>query len=384
MALIFITGGCAAPQKSEKPAAVFYPEPPDLPRLQFLTSFTGAKDVEETKSEFEAFVTGIKESEKRLNKPYGIAVHKGKIYVCDTNDTVIIFDLEKRTYGPLHGAQGIGKLLQPFNISIDEEGNKYVTDTVRKQVIVFDKNDFYAKTFGMPEEWKPVDAVPFGDRLYVADMKGGEILVLDKDTGNILKKFGSQGEPAERLFRPTNLAFDKDGIIYVSDAGKFQILKFDRDGHFRGAIGRLGSEPGAFARPKGLAVDRENRLFAVDAAFDNVQMFTREGQLLLFFGKASKGPGGMYLPAKVTIDYESSKYFEKYVEPNFEVEYLVFLTNQFGDRMVNIYAFGKEKGKKYPSDEELMKTLQEKRQKELEKQDKTGEPQQPSDESTGK
>ena len=384
IALIFVVGGCAAPQKSEKPAAVFYPEPPDLPRLQFLTSFTGAKDVEESKSEFEAFVTGIKESEKRLNKPYGIAVYNGKIYVCDTNDTVIIFDLEKRTYGPLHGAQGIGKLLQPFNISIDEEGNKYVTDTVRKQVIVFDKNDFYTKTYGMPEEWKPVDAVPFGDRLYVADMKGGEVLVLDKDTGNVLKKFGSQGEPAERLFRPTNLAFDKDGIIYVSDAGKFQILKFDRDGHFRGAIGRLGSEPGAFARPKGLAVDRENRLFAVDAAFDNVQMFTREGQLLLFFGKASKDPGGMYLPAKVTVDYESRKYFEKYVEPNFEVEYLVFLTNQFGDRMVNVYAFGKEKGKKYPSDEELMKTLQEKRRKELEKMEKTGEPQQPSDESTGK
>jgi DNA-binding beta-propeller fold protein YncE len=391
-ALTIIMGGCAAPQKVQGPVTVFYPEPPDLPRLEFLTSFTGAKDIEAPKSEFEAFVTGVKESERRLNKPYGIAVYNGKIYVCDTNDTVIVFDLEKRTYGPLQGAQGIGKLLQPFNISIDADGNKYVTDTVRRQVIVFDKNDFYTKTFGMPEEWKPVDAVPFEDRLYVADIQGGEILILNKDTGDVMRKFGRQGEPAERLSLPTNLAFDKDGILYVSDAGRFQVVKYDRDGHFRGTIGRLGGEPGAFARPKGLAVDKENRLYAVDAAFDNVQIFTRDGQLLLFFGRASRSPGGMYLPAKVAIDYESTKYFKKYVDPNFEAEYLVFVTNQFGDQMINIYAFGKEKGKQYPSDEELLKTLREKRQKELEKagvkdegqqEKKEPEPQEPS-EPTGK
>ena len=30
------------------------------------------------------------------------------------------------------------------------------------------------------------------------------------------------------------------------------------------------------------------------------------------------------------------------------------MTNQFGNRMVNVYGFGKERGKKYPSDEELL------------------------------
>jgi len=364
MALILIAAGCAAPQKIQKTTTVFYPEPPELPRIQFLTSLTGAKDVESPKSAFAAFVTGEKENEKRLDKPYGIGVHKGKIYVCDTNQTVMVFDLEKRTYGPLQGAVGIGKLLQPFNISIDADGNKYVTDTVRKQVIVFDKNDFYLKTFGTPDAWKPVDAVPHGERLYVADIKAGEVVVLDKTTGDKIKKFGQEGDPAEKLYLPTNLAFDRDGILYVSDAGKFQIFKFDRDGHFRGVIGRHGSEPGAFARPRGMAIDRENRLFAADAAFDNIQIFTADGQLLLFFGSASRGPGGMYLPAKVAIDYENVKYFEKYVDPNFNPEYLLFLTNQFGDHMVNVYAYGKEKGKKYPKEEEILEKLKERFKKE--------------------
>jgi DNA-binding beta-propeller fold protein YncE len=362
-ALLLAVAGCAAPQKIQKPATLFYPDPPDLPRIQFLTSFTGAKDIEVPKSAFDLFIIGERESESRLDKPYGIAVHQGKIYVCDTNRTVMIFDLEKRKYGPLQGAQGMGKLIQPLNIRVDADGNKYVVDTVRRQVIVFDKNDFYAKAFSIPREGKPVDAVPFEDRLYVTDIKNGEVVVLDIKTGSVLKAFG-QGDPGERLHLPTNLAFDRDGILYVSDGGKFQIFKFDRDGHFRGTIGRHGSEAGAFARPRGVAVDRENRLYAVDAAFENIQIFSTEGQMFMYFGKGSLGTGGLYLPAKVAIDYENKKYFEKYVDPNFEMEYLLFVTNQFGTKMVNVYAFGKEKGKKYPKEEELAEKLRETFQKE--------------------
>jgi DNA-binding beta-propeller fold protein YncE len=363
-ALALAVAGCASTGEVQKPAAVYYPDPPDLPRIQFLRSFTGARDIEAPKSAFETFVTGELESKKRLDKPYGIAVHKGKIYVCDTNQTVLVFDLENRKYGPLQGAQGMGKLLQPFNISIDGDGNKYVADTVRKQVVVFDRNDFYFKAFGLPEAWKPVDAVAYGDRLYVADIENGAVVVLDKETGSVVKRFGQQGEPEERLHLPTNLAFDKEGTLYVSDAGKFRIFKFDRDGHFRGAVGRHGSEPGAFARPRGVALDGENRLYAVDAAFENVQIFTADGQLLLFFGKASRGPGGFYLPARVAIDYEHGKYFQEYVEQDFEVEYLFFVTNQFGDRMVNVYAYGKQRGRKYPKDEEIIETLKERFRKE--------------------
>ncbi len=157
-------GDVLLPRKSKNPPLCFILNLLISRACSFSLPLPEQRTSKRLKSAFESFVTGVKESEKRLNKPYGIAVYNGKIYVCDTNDTVIVFDLEKRTYGPLHGAQGMGKLLQPFNISIDADGNKYVTDTVRRQIIVFDKNDFYSKTFGIPETWKPVDAVPFEDR----------------------------------------------------------------------------------------------------------------------------------------------------------------------------------------------------------------------------
>ena len=41
------------------------------------------------------------------------------------------------------------------------------------------------------------------------------------------------------------------------------------------------------------------------------------------------------------------------------------MTSQFGARLVNVFAFGKEKGASYPSDEELRKQLLERRLQEI-------------------
>jgi DNA-binding beta-propeller fold protein YncE len=356
IAIIFsLITGCAAGKQPEL-AKVFYPSPPDPARIQFLTSFTGEIDIIGTRSSFETFVTGA-QGGRRLDKPYGVALQGGKLYVCDENHTVMYFDLAKKNFRQLQGAQGLGRLVQPINIRIDKDGTKYVSDVLREQVVVFDKNDFYVSSFGLQGTWKPTDAVPYEDQLYVSDIKNAVIVVLDKKSGTVLRQFGQEGPPEGRLSRPTNLAFDSEGHLFVSDAGRFQVVKLDRDGHFLGTVGTLGTHSGAFARPKGIALDRQNRLYAVDAAFDNVQVFNNSGKILLYFGKAGIGPGDLYLPAQVIVDYDHVQLFQQYADPNFEIEYLIIVANQFGEKMINVYGFGKEKGRKYPTDEELLEQM---------------------------
>jgi sugar lactone lactonase YvrE len=209
-----------------------------------------------------------------------------------------------------------------------------------------------------------VDAVPFERRLYVADIANSLIRVFDLQTGSQVKSFGVEGDLTERLDRPTNLAFDSDGYLYVTDAGRFQVLKFDRDGHFKMAVGKPGDNLGHFARPKGIAVDREGLLYAVDASFNNVQMFNKEGRLLMYFGQGGNKPGDLLLPAKVTVDYDNVPYFQKYVAPGFTVEHLVVVVSQFGDRRVNVFGYGHQEGAHYPTDEELKKQIEERREKE--------------------
>lgn len=356
---------CASPARRAAGPALYFPPPPELPRLQYLTSFTGRKDIE-VQSGFNRFVVG-EQADIRLDKPYGVAIHDGKIYVCDTNATVVVFDLARQRFGVLAGATGAGQLRQPVNITIAADGTKYVADPGRGQVVVFDKDDRYLRAYAPANPWRPVDAAPFGDRLYVADPSVGLVHVFDLASGELVGTIGGTGEPAERLDRPTNLAFDREGALYVSDVGRFQVVKFDRDGRFRAAFGKPGDNLGHFARPKGIALDRAGRLYAVDATFNNVQVFHPQGRLLMFFGQGGEGPGEFQLPAKVTIDYDNVKYFESWAAPGFRIEYLVLVTSQFGPHLVNVFGYGQETGRSYPSDDELIRQLDERRRKELEK-----------------
>jgi hypothetical protein len=360
--LVTLAAACSAPVRTA-PTAVFFPEPPAPPRIQYLTSLSGLKDIDE-QSTFSRFVVGEKPDIK-LDKPYGVAIHDGKIYVCDTNATVAVFDLKKKSFGMLKGATGAGTLKEPINISIEADGTKYVADPARSQVVVFDRNDDYLKAYGIAGAWRPVDAVPFDTKLYVADPKNGVIKVFDKESGNVVKTIGDKGDPAERLNRPTNLAFDHDGYLYVTDVGRFQVVKFDRDGHFKGTIGKLGDNLGHFARPKGLALDRNGRLYVVDASFNNVQIFNDQGRLLMYFGQGGERPGDFTLPAQVAIDYDNLQYFQPYVRPDFQMEYAILVISQFGPHRVSILAFGKEKGKDYPNDAELLKQMDLQRKQEL-------------------
>jgi DNA-binding beta-propeller fold protein YncE len=364
VALALLAASCAAPIR-KAPTTIFFPAAPELPRLQYLASFSGSKDVE-TQSAFNRFVVGEKQS-VYLDKPYGVAIYDGKIYVCDTNATVVVFDLKRKAFEPLKGATGPGALLQPSNISIESDGTKYVADPARGQVVAFDRNDEYVRAYGEPGNWRPVDAVTIEDRLYVADVGNGLVKVFDKRSGEPLEAIGDKGDPSERLDRPTNLAVDGDGDLYVTDFGRFQVLKFDRDGHFKATYGKPGDGPGTFARPKGIAVDRKGQLFVVDASFNNVQIFNKDGRVLLFFGEGGKSPGNLLLPAKVTLDYDNLEYFRDYVQAGFEVEYLVLVTSQFGPNLVSVMAYGHEKGKTYPTDEELLKQIEETRKKEPQK-----------------
>lgn len=379
--LVILATGCVAPVGRVKGPPLFFPPAPELPRVQYLTSFSGLKDVE-TQSAFNRFVVGEKQDVK-LDKPYGVGIHDGKIYVCDTNATVVVFDLKRRVFERLAGAVGPGKLVQPTNISIEADGTKYVADPARGQIVAFDREDRYVKAYGEPGAWRPVDAVAFEDRLYVADVTNHVVKVFDKFSGEPVKTIGDKGEPIERLDRPTNLAFDGEGDLYVTDFGRFQVVKFDRDGHYRAAFGKSGDGPGHFARPKGVAVDRKGQLFAVDASFNNVQIFNKDGRVLLFFGQGGENPGDLLLPAKVALDYDNLEYFREYVDAGFEVESLVLVTSQFGPHAVSVLAYGYEKGKHYPTDEELLRQIEEQEKKELEKLPKeTPEPQKDPDKSS--
>ena len=339
---VFIgTGAAVADDDEGDVPAIFYPAPPNEPRLQFLKKFSSQLDVSSKSQGFRNFVFGGADKENQLVvKPYGLAMYEGALYVVDTRGFGYgVFDLDKgesRFVRP----SGAGKLVKPINITIDEDGLRYVTDTARQQVLVFDSNDRYLKSFGEKGQFKPVDVAIIEERLYVTDTENNQVHVLDKRSGESLMTIGEGGNDEGKFLHPTNLAVGPDQTLYVTDTTNFRIQQFDKDGAFIRSMGSVGAGAGQFSRPKGVAVDNENNIYVVDSAFENVQILAPDGGARMAFGGPGNEKDDINLPTVVKIDYDNVQHFAEYVDPSFEVEYLVLVASQFGQNKVTVFGFG--------------------------------------------
>ena len=348
-----LLAGCASVPGPEPQAqgTAFYPPLPNPPRIQHLKTLTGERDLGAPVTGFAKFVLGDDTRTQQLKQPYGVGVYAGKLYVVDSRAPgLAVFDLTQQRFELMTGAPN-GRMKRPINITIDSDGSKYVTDTGRDQVLVFDRGDRFVAAYGAEGQFRPVDTAIAGERLYVVDIQHHQVQVLEKQTGKFLFKFGSAGSKPGELFHPTNIAIGADGDVYVVETSNFRVQRFTAEGKPVRMYGEIGSERGNFSRPKGVALDRNGRIYVGDAAFQNVQIFDQEGRLLLFFGQPGGDVEGLNLPAGIAIDYDNVKYFQAYADPRFNIEYLIFVVSQFGPNKVDVFGYGKMSGMDYAADE---------------------------------
>lgn len=345
---LLILSACSTSPEVEVSGPIFYPPLPNPPYIQYLATFSSPSDISGETSEFADFILGDQDANGNLvTKPYGLTIHAGKIFVVDTRGPgYAVFDLNKKRAYTVSGF-GSGKMKKPINITIDKEGNRYITDTGREQVLIYDKQDRFVKAYGVKGQFKPSDVAVSGDKLFISDLKHHKVHVLSKQTGETLYEFGKAGSKEGELLYPTNIELAEDGYLYISEIGNFRIQKFTQDGKYIKTIGKLGSGLGQFARPKGVAVDRSGNIYVVDAAFENVQVLNKEGKLLLFFGGSGSEPDSINLPTDIEIDYDNVALFQKYADPKFKLEYIILVASQFGNNKVNVYGYGRMQGMSY-------------------------------------
>lgn len=341
--------GCG-PQKANAPATathttVYFPAAPDAPRLQYLMTLTGAESiVKKDRGSFADWVVGEDASGKpsgQFINPYGMDADNGKLYICDVaRDRVHVVDMNTRTYSLLGTPQQIGN---PVNIKIDDQtGLRYVCDTGKRVVHVFDRSDTLVRTIRNEQAWSPIDLAIGNGKLYICDVTGCKVWVYSMD-GKMESSISHKGEGPDELSMPTNLEIGPDGRIYVVDTFQQIVKIFDDEGQFVGSVGRPSSDIGGFARPKGIAIDEQGVIYVADAQWDAVQLFNSKAELLLVFGTAGQEPYAMGLPAGITIDKSSLSAFSKYISPDFDAEYLLFVVNQFGRNKVVVYAYGNKR-----------------------------------------
>jgi hypothetical protein len=93
-------------------------------------------------------------------------------------------------------------------------------------------------------------------------------------------------DPSLTFHKPSDLAVDLQGNLYVADSGNNRIQKLDPEGNFLASIGRKGQGPGEFQFLDGLFLDKSGRIYVTDKGTNAVRILSPDGK------EVGKGPAG--------------------------------------------------------------------------------------------
>jgi DNA-binding beta-propeller fold protein YncE len=157
-------------------------------------------------------------------------------------------EIGKDSYGFMFAAQ----------VRVDPNDNIWVVDQMTGMVMKFDPQGRVAMLLGRKAESVPVPARPL--------------------TGD------GSGQPTDLFERPTDVAWDAAGNIFVADGlGNARIAKFDKEGKFVKSWGKKGTAPGEFANVRSIAVDAQGNVYAADGGNQRVQVFDNDGNFKTAF-----------------------------------------------------------------------------------------------------
>jgi DNA-binding beta-propeller fold protein YncE len=314
-----------------KPAPVFdysmivWPNPPAIARIKFQSQYTGQKwsqvekEMHTSKAKWMDRLAGTEvESERTkgirylLGEPYGLAVDsKGTVYAADQRVGAIFMFNTETGVAELIKNKTHAHFSRIIGLAIDDNDRLFVSDPGLRHVLVFNAahNVEEVITEGMVDP--AMLAIDRQNRLlYLTDIELDQVLVYDADTLKLLRKIGTTGKkhtltsPGD-FAKPTGMAVDADGNLYVCDTLNDRIEVFDADGKFIETYGKNGDGPGYFGRPKGVAIDSDGHIWVADGMQDRIQVFNKQWQLLITLGGHGFLPGQFQALVGITADSQN-------------------------------------------------------------------------------
>ncbi len=277
---------------------------------------------------------------RTMGSSSGVAVDKqGHIWIaerCGANtcvgskvDPILEFDGS----GKLLKSFGSGMFVFPHGLTIDKEGNIWVTDGqgregIGHQIFKFSPDGKVLMTLGKPgvagdgpDTFNQPNAVAIaanGD-VFISDghsvgRGNARVVKLTKD-GKFIKQWGGHGSGPSQFEMPHALAFDSKGRLFVGDRGNNRIQIFDQDGKFL-------EEWKQFSRPSGIFIDKNDLIYVADSESTDRDGYghnpgwkrgirmgsAKDGSVTAFIPDPSPGTGATSAAEGATADAQGNVY----------------------------------------------------------------------------
>src|SRR5579864_1713663 len=169
-------------------------------------------------------------------------------------------------------------------VRIDPQDNIWVVDQMSSMVMKFDPNGQIQLLLGRKSESERLPAAPqgpgggFAGRGPGANAAPGAPAPPAAGRGGRGGGLPGAGQQSDIFQRPTDVAWDAAGNIYVADGyGNSRVAKFDKNGKFIKSWGSRGTETGQFNTVHGIAIDAQGNVYVADSGNKRIQVFDRDG-----------------------------------------------------------------------------------------------------------
>jgi len=329
---------------------IVWPNPPAIARIRY-QAFYAAQKISQVegaahtkKQKWMDRLAGTQpasESTKvlfQLAEPYGLAVDsKDNLYVADQKvGAIFIFNTETRDVELIKNKER-AHFVRIIGLAIDDDDRLFVSDPGLRHILVFNPAH---KAEDVITEGLVSPGLLALDRenrlLYVSDVEQDQVLVYDADTLKLKRRIGTSGHNHELttpgdFAKPSGVAVDQEGNLYVADTLNNRIEIFDADGRFISTFGKAGDGPGYFSRPKGVAIDSDGHIWVADGMQDRVQVFNKEARLLISFGGHGLLPGQFQGLVGIAID-KMNRVFTSEIYPG-RVQQFRYVTDAEADQL---------------------------------------------------
>lgn len=208
-----------------------------------------------------------------------------------------------------HGSNAEKPFQEPSVVSY-RSGKLIVADAANRIVHMFNRDgrwvcdlttrpDMASKTGGGKLTKPSGIAIDERGRIYISDSSDHYVRVFDPQGSFIKELKNIQGGDGGLQ----GIAIDSTGLLYLSDVSNSCLQVFQSDiGVWVRRVGEKGDGPGQLQLPSGLASDRLNRIYVVDYGTCKVSIFNKSGAVVRTFGKKGSQKGMFNVPRGIAVD----------------------------------------------------------------------------------
>ena len=193
-----------------------------------------------------------------------------------------------------HTVKDIGVIVEEYRdpdverafraLSVGRDGFLLATDNCysKKEVCIFNKTGQIVSHFELSESGlSTIDGI--------AEMQNGNIIVSFYEKNGIKVcttngQFVQQFDSLE-LYKPSGLAVNGKGKVFVADYSNHRVLVFHESGLYRYSFGSRGDGPGQFRYPEQICIAPNGLVYVTDRINNRVQVFEQDGKFVQQFGK---------------------------------------------------------------------------------------------------